>query len=258
MKALNHKYDVINESFDKGGGCVAVKLVRAKQEPHKQYTCKVLKKANARELQIYRTVSCMTHDVAPNLREIIEEPDAYCMITEHCGGGTLNAYLGAHEDQVRGIVKRCLQLVNTLHSRGIVHNDIKPENFVICNGDVIKVIDFGISWRLSEPHVGDSWGTPWYMAPERLSGVQTLKSDVWSIGVLTYQLLTGMLPFNDRYNAHAPNVYSIWRSVIRDEIKIDETKYSRPAVAFTKCLLERDPNLRPTTQEALQLPWMCF
>jgi len=84
------------------------------------------------------------------------------------------------------------------HSRGIVHRDIKPANIMILKNGLVKVTDFGIARATasSKTRTGVIKGTPYYMSPEQISGMKVDgRSDIFSLGVVFYQLLTGELPF---------------------------------------------------------------
>lgn len=137
------------------------------------------------------------------------------LVMELLSGMTLHAEMW----QMRRLpLERCLQIVVPLcdvltaaHDAGIVHRDIKPENIYLHqtgNGEVVKVLDFGIAKVLGEEahnvnHVvtaaNDFVGTPSYMAPERMDGAACDgRSDVYSVGVMLYEMLAGELPFPDR------------------------------------------------------------
>ena len=84
------------------------------------------------------------------------------------------------------------------HQRGIVHRDIKPANIMLLKNGVVKITDFGIAriTATSQTQTGVVKGTPYYMSPEQFSGEKVDgRSDIFSLGVMMYQLLTGTLPF---------------------------------------------------------------
>jgi serine/threonine-protein kinase len=102
-------------------------------------------------------------------------------------------------------IRKCLDVVAQVcdaldyaHSRGIVHRDIKPANIMILRNGLVKVTDFGIAraTATSKTRTGVIKGTPYYMSPEQISGMKVDgRSDIFSLGVVFYQLLTGELPF---------------------------------------------------------------
>lgn len=88
---------------------------------------------------------------------------------------------------------KMLRAVKYLHKQNIVHRDIKLENFVIADGEEVKLCDFGISVNLKEPkeHLQDMCGTKNYMAPEVYDMDYDNKVDIWSLGVVMYVMLSG-------------------------------------------------------------------
>ncbi|MCB9249309.1 MAG: serine/threonine protein kinase [Ignavibacteriales bacterium] len=100
------------------------------------------------------------------------------------------------------IVEYCIQIANGLaraHEAGITHRDIKPANIMITNRGEVKILDFGLAKTLNDPGVtkiGLTMGTAAYMSPEQAKGSEVnQQSDIWSIGVVMYQMLTGQVPF---------------------------------------------------------------
>jgi hypothetical protein len=131
-------------------------------------------------------------------------------------------------------------------------------------GAPLKAIDFGLAvffdpGQLPRTDLGLE-GTPWFMAPEALSSAVWPASDVWSAGVLAYQLLSGKLPFDDRKpRGGAPALSAVWRSVLGDEPPFAGAAWagvSAEARAFVAALLVKDPALRPSAREALRHPWL--
>jgi serine/threonine-protein kinase len=146
-------------------------------------------------------------------------PENVCyMVMDYLEGESLDTvirHLGRLD--VKPLVATILQVLSALvaaHAKKIVHRDLKPENIFIAKnktgGEVVKLLDFGISkFMLSESdtgrltHAGIVMGTPLYMSPEQASGAEKVdaRSDIWSMGVVLYEALTGKLPFDgDNYN----------------------------------------------------------
>jgi calcium-dependent protein kinase len=92
---------------------------------------------------------------------------------------------------------KLLRALHHVHSAKIIHRDIKPENIMFGKNDEVKFIDFGfaVTQKRSIANM-DVAGTPYYIAPEVLKGRYGKECDVWSLGVLLYQIVTGDMPFN--------------------------------------------------------------
>jgi serine/threonine protein kinase/HD-like signal output (HDOD) protein len=136
----------------------------------------------------------------------------YCIVMEYLEGETLAARLGRvrvfDEPGVVRVMKQCTSALGAAHEQGLVHRDIKPENIFLRAHpdypDFVKLLDFGIAKLLSadetvghKTKTGSVLGTPSYMSPEQCLGEAALdiRSDVYSLGVVIYQMLTGQLPF---------------------------------------------------------------
>ena len=92
------------------------------------------------------------------------------------------------------LLVQALQALTYLHRRGILHHDLKPENMLVSDGQV-RLLDFGLSITLDQPHRADISGTLLYLPPEVLDGAPfTTAGDLYAIGVIAYQLLAGHLP----------------------------------------------------------------
>jgi hypothetical protein len=154
----------------------------------------------------------------PNVLPIIEA-DIYdgrlVIASEYAPDGSLEAWLRRHGGKAPtveaavDIIAGILAGLDHLHARGIIHRDLKPAN-ILFQGEVPRLADFGISRALSATHSGGVAGTPFYMAPEAFDGVRGVQTDLWSAGVILYQLLAGHLPFPQG------DVASLLKSVLHD------------------------------------------
>jgi serine/threonine-protein kinase len=127
----------------------------------------------------------------------------YYMVMEYVRGQSLRALLNREgrlePAQAAEVVRQTLLALGHAHDQGIVHRDIKPENILVTTGGVVKVADFGLARAYADGHqtqAGTVTGTVQYLAPEQIRGEPAdPRSDLYSLGIVTYELLTGKLPF---------------------------------------------------------------
>ena len=158
------------------------------------------------------------------------------------------------------IVKIGLQVAEALdfaHQRGIVHRDIKPSNIIIDPGGRVKITDFGIA-HIEDPAMtqqtipGEILGTPLYMSPEQvLSKPVDGRTDLYSLGVILYELTTGTSPFK------GDSLPAIFQSILQDTPQAPEpaeTPTFRPLSNLILKSLDKDPNKRFQTGSEMALP----
>jgi len=202
----------------------------------------------------------------PHIVRLVEsfEDHKYChLVLELCEGGELlEQIIQARfftEATAAKYIKQMLLAVNYLHQNHIMHRDLKPENWLLATKEglgksPLKLIDFGISRRF-KPGVParTKAGTPNYVAPEVLSGRYDEKADIWSLGVITYVLLTGTHPFLGK------TTKEVMQKVKQGNVSIEGgnwRKISDAAKSFVRSSLQKSPALRHSALKALGDRWL--
>lgn len=151
----------------------------------------------------------------------VETPQGVFLIMEYVKGITLEEYIKHKnglivESKAYPMLKEILEAFEYAHSKGIVHQDIKPSNIILQEDGHIKIMDFGIAKIVSEVNQnGAVMGTPEYMSPEQIYGKSVDgRSDIYSLGVLIHNMLTGKAP----YDSTRLTEQEIKRRVVKDEL----------------------------------------
>ena len=175
----------------------------------------IAKDAQARFIQEARSASSLNHPNIITVYEIDTVEDTAFIAMEFVSGQTLRDKLEAHRLPVGEALRYAIAIADALsaaHSIGIVHRDVKPANILISQTGTVKVLDFGVAKlidapaavseetrtiRTSQTERGMIIGTPSYMSPEQAEGQKIDgRSDVFSFGIVLYEILTGRRPFN--------------------------------------------------------------
>ena len=219
---------------------------------------------------IFNQVSAIAICHHPNLCKMYDffEDEKYLyIITEKCTGTNVLEYFktanihNPYEEEIKicEIIHQLLMAVYYLHNFGIVHRNIKPDNVLMTNNkknSSIKLVDLSLSKYLNNKEkTKEPYGTVGYSSPEMLQELPyDKKIDEWSIGVLTYLLLCGKLPFSDEHSER-----EIARQTIHEQLKFTQPIWeqkSRESKDFVKKLLIKDPAKRMTVKEALTHNWI--
>uniref|UniRef100_A0A673A0Q7 non-specific serine/threonine protein kinase n=1 Tax=Sphaeramia orbicularis TaxID=375764 RepID=A0A673A0Q7_9TELE len=162
----------------------------------------------SKEIKILKELK---HDNIVRLLDYQEMGGCVYLVMEYCNGGDLAEYLHSKgtlsEDTIRIFVQQIAQAMKVLQSRGILHRDLKPQNILLCHPErrrssptniCIKIADFGFARHLQTNTMAATLcGSPMYMAPEVImSQNYDARADLWSIGTIIYQCLTGKAPFH--------------------------------------------------------------
>lgn len=235
-----------------------------------RYACKVMPKESNKRHRVQREIEVMKAlQALPKVVRFVEageDAQSFYIVQELCRGGQVKDYVASHgtyaENTVASVVRGVLRGLVYMHERGIVHRDIKAGNILL--GDTsedadVKIADFGTAiftdGGLTE--VEELVGTPWFMAPENLRHDYHTSSDLWSLGVMTFQLLTGRMPFNDTSSPHNPRINRVWRSILQDEPRWGSSSNVSPeARDFVRLCLAKEYGDRPTARDALTHNWL--
>ncbi|XP_026148700.1 serine/threonine-protein kinase 17A [Mastacembelus armatus] len=199
------------------------------------------------------------------LHEVYEMASEMVLVLEFAAGGEIFNQCVSHredeaftEEDVKRLMKQILEGVAFLHQNNIVHLDLKPQNILLTSssplGD-IKIVDFGLSRRVCNHHeLREIMGTPEYVAPEVLNYEPiSTATDMWSIGVLAYVMLTGISPFlgEDKQETFL-NISQLNVSYNEEELQ----QLDRTALSFIQTLLCKQPQDRATAEQCLRHPWL--
>ena len=265
-------------------GSVRTAFKKREYSPHKLFAVKsiALKKLTEKEYQDLilevKIISSLEHPHIVKFYETYHDNKYFHIVTELCRGNNLDKRLKKmkgrmKEEHAKIIILKILHAINYCHSNGVVHRDLKPENIVFespNNGDSdsndyedeeensenyfnIKICDFGLSaLKKNTDKLHTILGTPYYMAPEVLKGDYNEKCDIWSIGAITYYLITDTEPFKGDTNNQ------IFSRILFTEPDYSPSKFrntSQILIDFLKKCFLKDPSTRPTAREALSHPW---
>ncbi|MEI7684554.1 MAG: serine/threonine-protein kinase [Planctomycetota bacterium] len=201
----------------------------------------------------------------------LDDPQGPCIVMEYIKGISLDVLLHRNGKMSPSRVHRLLfQLCEALqaaHQKGIVHRDLKPSNLMVVDPDTpyetIKVMDFGLA-KLVEDEVGMNMyhkaqetgadfavGTPGYISPEQVRGEDIgYRSDLYSVGVILYELLSGRLPFHREETMDVLLAHATESPPPFAEIGVSEGVSASVERVVMSCL-EKDPNLRPASARDL-------
>ena len=224
----------------------------------KSFNKKNLMNESAKNKILYETnlMRGLCHPSVTKILETFECENYMLIIMEYISGGNLQNFVKKRrklcEKTAKILFRQIIQGIRYIHSRGIVHRDIKLENILLDLNNIIKICDFGVG-KLIKPNtiLKDQCGTPIYMAPEILkgNGYKGFPVDVWSAGVALYIMLSGTLPFNKDKDHDLE--YSILNNHLKEIKDISEEGNN-----LLKNILEKDPNKRFTCNQILEHPWL--
>ncbi len=209
-----------------------------------------------RLLREARAVAGLSHPAVVQIHDLIEDPTGDCIVLEYVEGRTLAATLAeaGRLEPVTAVRLACevAEGLAAAHAAGIVHRDLKAENVIVTPAGRAKILDFGLaqmSVRATDDHLvtqhGVLLGTFHMMSPEQASGEETdERSDLFSLGILLYEMLTGRSPFRGSHPTE-----TIRRVLSENPPRVDAVRPGLPARLgdLVARLLAKEPAARPGT-----------
>ncbi len=260
------KYEYI--SMLGNGGFGKVRLYRDKHNKNLKFAIKTLKKdhLNTHNLKLLEEeVKILRELDHPNIVKYFEtyEDEFYInIVMEYIAGDNLfkvianRLYNHFTEHDAAEIICQLCRAVLFLHKNNVVHRDIKPENILFgMSGKYasLKLIDFGLSIAATKQKERYRVGSPFYMSPEMLDGKFTFSSDVWSIGVILYVMMTGVHPFPGKTQEE---VFANISKCEYDRKILERQRCSEEIKELIKNLLKKNPDERLSIEEVLDHKWM--
>ncbi|KAA6379638.1 MAG: putative MAP kinase kinase skh1/pek1, partial [Streblomastix strix] len=197
-----------------------------------------------------------------------EDQDKAYLVLEYCENGDLRQYIqnmqnsGTEISDAKAfeLIRQVTLALNQLHMNRIIHGDIKPENILLTQDFQIKLSDFGLTRKLQEgrEYTTNHGGTTYYLAPELLHSqsargkkMKTIAADIWSFGILLFELLAQKHPFfdSDDIDLSPPEIYS---RIIDEEPSELPEHYSKNLKKLIKQMLIKDAARRITAEAILE------
>ncbi|KAJ1299043.1 hypothetical protein BS78_01G501500 [Paspalum vaginatum] len=239
--------EVFRAAHRRTGARVAVKAIDRRR---------VDKRVHDGILQEREILKSIDHPNILRLLDTIDTKKMMYLVLEYCDGGDLDGFLRKHgrlpESTAKDLMRQLAEGLKVLRGRNIVHRDLKPQNLLLStNGDatVLKIGDFGFARSLVHENLAATMcGSPYYMAPEIWQGKDyDAKSDLWSVGVILFQLVTGKLPFTGSTSFQLQqNILAANQLNFPSEIEAD---LCPDFIDLCKRLLHRDPKKRISFEE---------
>lgn len=206
-------------------------------------------------------VGALTHNNILPLYDFGEQSPWYYLVMPYVEGGTLRDYLAQRRiltlDEAASIIDQIASALQHAHLQSVMHRDVKPSNILLRPDGYAYLVDFGLAKALTDAisltNEGAMIGTPEYMAPEQSNGESDYRSDIYSLGVILYQMLTGRVPFT----AESPVAISL-KHIQQAPPSPGSLNKSIPSSVEAVILkaLEKDPQARyQHAQELSQAYW---
>lgn len=265
--ALELPFSIRNYSLDKklGEGAFGCVYKAIRLDTQTVFAVKVIPKCLLKEerdqVSLQREIDSMAylqHENIVGLHDFFADEKHFYLVIDYCAGGSLMDLLCSGtkltEKQVANIFFQIVSGIAYCHDRSVVHRDLKPQNILVTTFPNIKISDFGLcGYILDETKMKTFCGSPCYTAPECLNRVQYdgKCADVWSLGVILFEMITGEHPWN------VANTTKMIQQISKAQFSIPKTCRITPACDdLIKTIIKVKPSDRPTCEKIINHPWM--
>jgi serum/glucocorticoid-regulated kinase 2 len=252
-----------------GKGSYGTVMLARKKDTGEVLAIKMLKKAYIKKRKqedhtkterfILETIN---HPFIVNLKYAFQNKEKLYFCLEFCPGGELFFHLqrveNFDEEVTRFYSAQMVLALEHLHKQDVIYRDLKPENVLINHDGYIKLTDFGLAKEnvITNKDAMSFCGTPEYLAPEILDRkAYTTRTDLWSIGILIYEMLFGKHPL-----ANCQDFDQLVITIINNDIQIPPknniNEISKPCIELVKKMITKNPNKRITWNEFFNHPWL--
>lgn len=209
--------------------------------------------------KLYEEISLLSklqHPGVAELRDFLNDEENFYLILEYCAGGDLSGLIKKgkiEEDVARNYMYQLVDVLRYLKSINIIHRDLKPQNILLsADFQTIKVTDFNFARELYDNDLADTMcGSPLYMAPEIIEKQEyTVKSDLWSVGMILYEMVYGKHPYSDSYN-----IIDLLKKIKERPINY-KNSISPECNDLINKLLQKNPIDRIDWQDFFAHPWL--
>lgn len=245
---MGQVYEAYEEALDR---TVAIKILNKDLSKDSQFKARFIKEA--------RTAAKLEHQNIATVYSVGELNSLCYIAMQHVKGISLADHITKNgtlnHTKALNILKQTARAVSFAHKQGIVHRDLKPGNIMLTTDGVVKVLDFGLAKELKSDskmtETGTYLGTPEYSSPEQCEGgMLDGKSDIYSLGVVLYEMLSGKMP----YTGDTP--YALFSKIINDlppDIRTINPNVPEPAAQLIDEMLSKNGKDRPSADELITI-----
>jgi len=225
---------------------IAIKVISLSEIGNLQHRLKY-------EIEVMKTLQ---HENVVNMREVIYQDDQVFLILDYCQNGDLHKFLNGRplkEKYARFYLNQMADGLKYLYDRQIIHRDLKPQNLLLNDEYVLKITDFGFAKYFDKGGMSETiCGTPLYMAPEIMKFKKySIKSDLWSVGVILYEMVVGRTPYKARNHMELLHKINTQPVIVPFTLEISEGGKN-----LINKLLQKNPKDRINWNQFFNHPWL--
>lgn len=237
---------------------VAIKLIRRTS----------IVQNSEREIKVYREINALKHLTHPNiigLEEVLQNSKYVGIVLEYASGGEFYKFIQKKrrldEQKACKIFAELISGVSYMHSKGLVHRDLKLENLLLDTNENLLITDFGFvnEFHRDNELMKTSCGSPCYAAPELVVTTKPYmgrKADIWSCGIILFAMLAGYLPWDDDpANPKGDDIPKLYHYITRTKLKFPGYITAVPRDLLRKILVP-DPKKRISIHQLIRHPWL--